>query len=141
MSAKGSCVAQELATCGYAASSPKRLHFSEIRIGFRSDGHRSLDPCVLESSQKTGGERPAWVRSLTGDTYCRDSFFVHGDIVKIAEPILQAPEGVKELLAPLQRPLPREQAGKELRRVAQFLGLDAELMATALIELGERFTF
>ena len=124
-----------------AASSPKRLHLGEIRIGFRSDGHRSLDPCVLKSGQKASGERPVRVRTLMGNTYCRDSFFVHSDVVKVAEPILQASEGVKELLAPLQRPFPREQAGKELHRVAQFLGLDAELVATALIELGERFTF
>src|SRR6516164_1328911 len=129
------------ADAGRAASPPKRLDFTEIRIGFRSHGHRSLDPCVLKSGQKAGGERAARVRTLTGDTYCRDSFFVHGDVVKVAEPILQATESVKKLLAPLHRPPPREQASEELRRVAQLLGLDAELVATGRIELGERFSF
>src|SRR5262249_4766732 len=125
MSAKGSCVDalwQELSTCGYAASSPKRLHFSEIRIGFRSHGHRGPDACVLESGQKAGGERAARVRTLPANTYCRDSLFVHSDVVKVAEPILQATESVKKLFAPLHRPPPREQASEELRRVAQLLG-------------------
>ena len=120
------------ADAGRAASPPKRLDFTEIRIGFRSHGHRSLDPCVLKSGQKAGGERAARVRTLTGDTYCRDSFFVHGDVVKVAEPILQATESVKKLLAPLHRPPPREQASEELRRVAQLLGLDAKLVALDL---------
>src|SRR5262249_44182199 len=79
--------------------------------------------------------------TLPANTYCRDSFFVHIDVVKVAEPTLQATESVKKLLAPLHRPPPREQASEELRRVAQLLGLDAELVATGRIELGERFTF
>ena len=103
---------------------PKRLHFSEISVGFRSDGHRDLDRCVLKSGQKAGGERAVRVRTLTGNTYCRDSFFVHSNVVKVAEPILQAPESIKKLLAPLYRPLPREQASEELRGVAQLLGSD-----------------
>src|SRR5262249_21338162 len=126
--------------CG-AASTPKRLDSTQIRIGFRSHGHRGLDPCVLKSGQKAGGERAARVRTLAGNTYFRDSFFVDSDVVKVAEPILQAPDGVKKLLASLRHPLPREQASEELRRIAQLFGLDAELVATALIELGERFTF
>jgi hypothetical protein len=84
-----------LGNCGHVAgrSSPKRLDFTEIRIGFRSHGHRLLDPCVLKSGQKAGGERAARVGSLTGDTYCRDSFLVDSDVVKVAEPILQAAKG------------------------------------------------
>src|SRR6516225_10022456 len=113
------------ADAGRAASPPKRLDFTEIRIGFRSHGHRSLDPCVLKSGQKAGGERAARVRTLTGDTYCRDSFFVHGDVVKVAEPILQATESVKKLLAPLHRPPPREQASDPPRSAASWLGCGA----------------
>ena len=128
------------ADAGRAASPPKRLDFTEIRTGFRSHSHRGLDPCVLQSGQKAGGERAARVRTLTGDTYCRDSFFVHSDVVKVAEPILQAAESIKKLLAPLHCPLPREQASEELRRVAQLLGLDAEPVATGRIKPSERLT-
>src|SRR5262252_11236799 len=98
------------ADAGRAASPPKRLDFTEIRISFRSHGHRGVDPCVLKSGQKAGGERAARVRSLF--TYCRDSFFVHSDVVKVAEPALQATESVKKLLSPLHRPLSREQASE-----------------------------
>jgi hypothetical protein len=59
---------------------------TEIRISFRSHDHRGVGPCVLKSGQKAGGERAARIRSLF--TYCRDSLFVHSDVVKVAEPIL-----------------------------------------------------
>ena len=59
---------------------------------------------------------------------------MHGDVVKIAEPILQALEGREKLLAPFERPLGREQRGEELRRITQLLGLNAKLMAAAFIE-------
>ena len=45
----------------------------------------------------------------------------------------------KELLASLYRPLLREQADEELRGITQLLGLDAKLVPTARVELGERY--
>ena len=61
------------------------------------------------------------------DTHCRYAFRVHGDVVKVAKPILQALEGRKELFASFHRPLGREQSGEEFRCIAQLFCLDAEL--------------
>src|SRR6516225_1595243 len=121
--------------------SPKRLDLGQIRICFRRRCRRGLDPRVFAASQHPGGESTVPARSLTADTYCRDTFFVHGDVVKIAEPVLQAPEGVKELLASSHRPPARKQTREELRCVAQFLGLDTKLVAAPRIEFGECLPF
>src|SRR5262249_47171912 len=75
------------------------------------------------------------------DTHRGNSLFVHGDVVEVPEPILQAPEGGKELLASFNCPLVLEQAGKEFRRVAQLLSLNAQLVPAACIELRERSAF
>src|SRR5262245_37317354 len=72
---------------------------------------------------------------------CRDALFVHGDVIEIAKPLLQALEGFKELLAPFCRPLARIQAGKKFRRIAQLLALNTEPVTAACIQLAELFAF
>ena len=47
------------------------------------------------------------------------ALLVHCDVIEIAEAVLQALEGDKEMLPPLRRPLAREQTGEEFRCVAQ----------------------
>src|SRR5215813_11168687 len=68
------------------------------------------------------------------DTHCRYAFRVHGDVVKITKPILQALEGRKELFASFHRPLGREQCSEELCCIAQLFCLDPQLVAVARIE-------
>ena len=56
---------------------------------------------------------------------------MYSDVIEIAEAVLQALEGGKELPAPFSSPLAREQTGEEFRCVAQLLGLDAQLVSAA----------
>src|SRR6516225_9321174 len=121
--------------------SPKSLDFGQIRIRFVSCLNGGLDPCVFASSQQPGRESTALVRSVMMNAQRGNTPFVHGDVVEVTEPILQTLKGGKELLASSYRPLVREQAGKEFRRIAQLFGLNAQLVSPGCIELRERLAF
>src|SRR5215472_15903251 len=66
---------------------------------------------------------------------------MHGDVVEVAERILQAFKRSNEMLAPFACPLGREQRAEEFARIAKLLGLDAQLVTATPIELSERFAF
>jgi len=74
-------------------------------------------------------------------THRRNMFFMHGDIVKITEPVLETLECGKESLASFDHPLIRKQTSEEFRSVAQLFGLDAQFVPAVRIELRERFAF
>src|SRR5262245_22858400 len=56
---------------------------------------------------------------------------VHGDVVECPEAVLQHRELALEPAQPLACPAAVEQVGEEIRRVAQFLDPDAQLVAPA----------
>ena len=74
-------------------------------------------------------------------THRRNMLFMHGNIVEITEPVLQTLERSKESLTAFDHPLIRKQAGEEFPCIAQLLGLDAQFVSAALIELREGFAF
>src|SRR6516225_6214579 len=122
-------------------SPPKPLDLGKIYIGFISCRDSGLDPCVFASSQQPSRESAARIRSPMMHTHRRNMFFMHGNIVEIAEPVLQTLERSKESLASFDHPFIRKQAGEEIRRVTQLLGLDAQFVVAARIELREGFAF
>jgi len=74
-------------------------------------------------------------------THRRNMFFMHGNIVEIIEPVLQTLERSKKSLASIDHPFIRKEAGEEFPRIAQLLGLDAQFVPAACIELREGFAF
>ena len=74
-------------------------------------------------------------------THRRNMLFMHSNIIEITEPVLLTLERSKETLASFDRSLIRKQAGEEFPRIAQLLGLDAQFVSAALIELREGFAF
>ena len=74
-------------------------------------------------------------------THRRNMLFMHGNIVELTEPVLQTLERSKESLPSFGHPFIRKQSGEEFRRVAEFFGLDAQLVPAACIELRESFAF
>ena len=116
------------------SSPPEWPDLGQVRIGVRRRGHRPVHAGVLAPGEQTSGKDAARICSATTHAHCRDAFFMHGDVVKIAKAILQELKRGKKLLAPFQRPLGRKQRGKKLRGITQLLGLDAQLVAAACIE-------
>src|SRR6516225_3202158 len=120
---------------------PKSLDLGQIQICFIRGRDGCLDPCVFASSQQPSRESAARIRSPMMHTHRRNMFFMHGNIVEITEPVLQTLERSKKSLASFDHPLIRKEAGEEFRRVTQLLGLDAQFVVAARIELREGFAF
>src|SRR5262245_65286671 len=108
---------------------------SRVR-GFR---HR-VEAGVFVAGPQSGGKVAFRVAAPTPATPAaagngRNAVLVHGNVVEVAKAILQVLECRKELLPALPRLLAWKHAGEELRRVADLLGLNAQLVTATGIEL------
>lgn len=74
-------------------SSPKRPYLGQIGICIHCRSHGGFDARIFAPSQKTGGKDAVFIGASLTDAQCRDAFFMHGDVIKIAKPVLQALEG------------------------------------------------
>src|SRR5262245_25847920 len=117
-------------------SAPERLAPGQLGMRLGGGRHGEADPCVFAPGPKPGRDRELPAR--TASRHRSDEILVDGDVVEIAEAVLQALESGQKILAPLRRALAREQVGEELRSVAQLLRLDTQLVASAHVELRQR---
>src|SRR5581483_6105106 len=109
-----------LAALRQSRSVPERLCRGEGLITLDRCGQRGFDLRVLVAGQQSGCKSPLAARALRTYAGTRHDRGVDGDVVEVAEAVLQV----------LER-------GEELGGIAQLLGADAQLVALARGELGE----
>src|SRR5581483_802896 len=126
-----------LAALRQSRSVPERLCRGEGLITLDRCGQRGFDLRVLVAGQQSGCKSPLAARALRTYAGTRHDRGVDGDVVEVAEAVLQVLERGDEGLVPPACVLAIVERGEELGGIAQLLGADAQLVALARGELGE----
>src|SRR5258708_18034542 len=116
---------------------PIWLYFHEFPVGMLCRGQQRFEPRFLVPRQQAGGEYASGrAARSTGRRLCNPGceLLMHGDIVQIAEAILQVFQNGEKTLAMLFDLLSRKHRFVKLRGVPQFFGLDPKLVPRAGIE-------
>src|SRR5262245_55024217 len=135
---------QGLANGAIGTLAPKWLDLRQGRMGVDCILQNRVETGVLAARQQSSGKgalrvsSPAPAPPLIGDG--RDAIFMDRHVVEVAQAILHVLERGAKLLPALRRLIAGEAAGEELLCVSYLLGLNAQLVTAAGIELGEHFS-
>src|SRR5262245_2596931 len=88
-----------------AASSPEWLELAQLCVRFGGGRHGGIEARVFPPGHQPGREGKLAARSPA--RRCANDVFMHGDVVEIAEAVLQAGQSAEKLLSPLRHPFAR----------------------------------